>query len=464
MITKKEAQKYLDLALSSGGDFAEIFLEETYSSNYSMINGEIEAANSGTITGAGIRIYQGYQSVYGYTSDLSDTAMHHVIESLASAWQDPQQVYAKELQQVIYKDQHPVKKPVQLVSAQQKKALMKRANDAVLGYDPVIQKALIHYMDERRQITLFNSDGKMIQDDQTRTRLRIQAVAIEGDLMEDSYDNPGAHKGFEFYDEIDVEAHARRAAASAKTMLHAKDCPSGEMTVVIDNGFGGVIFHEACGHSLEATSVAKGASVFSGKLGERIASDLVNAVDDGTLPGAWGSNNIDDEGNFTQRNVLIENGILKGYLVDTLNGRRMNMKSSGSARRQNYSFEPTSRMSNTFILNGSSTFDEIIKATKKGLYAKKLGGGSVSPASGEFNFACTEAYLIEDGKITEPVKGATLVGNGADILFRIDMIANNGSTEQGVCGSRSGNVPTDVGQPTLRISKMTVGGKGGKQE
>ena len=234
------------------------------------------------------------------------------------------------------------------------------------------------------------------------------------------------------------------------------------MTVVIDNGFGGVIFHEACGHSLEATSVAYGNSVFCGKLGQKVASELVNAVDDGTIPHAWGSNNIDDEGQATRRNLLIENGVLKGYLIDPLNARRMGMEATGSARRQDYTFEPTSRMTNTFLLNGTSTFEEIIADTPLGLYAKRLGGGSVNPVTGDFNFAVLEAYMIRDGKLAEPVRGATLIGNGAEILFRIDKIADNGSREQGMCGSKSGSIPTDVGQPTIRVTHMTVGGKGGK--
>lgn len=464
MFTKQKAQEYLNLALQSGGDFAELFCEKTFSSRYTMMNGVVEAANSGTICGVGIRIYHELESVYAYTNDCSDCNLKKTIEELSKSIHGNEVIEAKPLIEVTYEDRHPIEIDVETVAGEKKVEVMKIANDAVLAYDDEIKKAIISYFDEHRQITIFNSLGKMIADDQTRTRLSIQAIAMDGELMQDGIDNPGAHQGFEFYNQLDIVQHARRAAECAKIMLHAKDCPSGEMTVVIDNGFGGVIFHEACGHSLEATSVAKGTSVFCGKLNQKIASDLVSAVDDGTIAHAWGSCNIDDEGNFMQRNLLIEKGVLKGYLVDTLNGRRMKMLSSGSARRQNYSFEPTSRMTNTFILNGTSTFDEIIKATKKGLYAKRLGGGSVSPASGEFNFTCREAYLIEDGKITEPVKGATLVGNGSDILFNIDMIADNGSREQGMCGSKSGIVPTDVGQPTLRVSKMTVGGKGGSME
>ena len=338
---------------------------------------------------------------------------------------------------------------------------MKRANDTMLAYDPVIKKAVVNYMEEEQQVLILNSDGKYIQDERIRTRMGMEAIAMDGELMATGSKRPGAHCGLELYDRFSIEETAADAARMAKTMLYADECPSGDMTVIIDNGFGGVIFHEACGHSLEATSVAKGNSVFANKLGQKIASELVTAVDDATIPNAWGSNHIDDEGNPTKRNVLIENGILKSYLVDTLNGRRMNTASTGSSRRQSYQFEPTSRMSNTFIENGTSSFDEIVAATKLGLYARNLGGGSVNPATGDFNFAVLEAYLVKDGKIVKPVKGATLVGKGSDVLLKIDMVGNNLSREQGMCGSISGSIPTDVGQPTIRVSSMTVGGKGG---
>lgn len=231
------------------------------------------------------------------------------------------------------------------------------------------------------------------------------------------------------------------------------------MPVVINNGFGGVIFHEACGHSLEATSVAKENSVFANKIGEQIAAPQITAIDDGTIPQAWGSQNVDDEGIQTRRNVLIEEGVLKNYLVDRLNSRRMDSKPNGTGRRQSYKFSPTSRMSNTYIDNGSYTPEEIIAQTEEGLYAKYMGGGSVDPATGEFNFNVREGYLIKNGEIKKPVRGATLIGKGADILKKIDMVGNDLDFGQGMCGSMSGSIPTNVGQPTLRVSNLTVGGR-----
>ena len=247
-------------------------------------------------------------------------------------------------------------------------------------------------------------------------------------------------------------------------MLTAKECPSGNMPVVIGNGWGGVLFHEACGHPLEASAVSRGLSCFAGKEGQMIASPLVTAVDDSTIPQEWGSIDIDDEGNFGTKRVLIKDGKLVNFMIDDFNGRRMGREGNGSCRRQNYKYCPTSRMSNTYIDNGKSTPEEIIKATKLGLYAVSFNGGSVDPTTGEFNFGCSEAYIIRDGKVAEPVKGATLIGKGEEILLKIDMIANDLAFGQGMCGAASGSIRTNVGQPTLRVSEMTVGGRGGTLE
>ncbi|MBQ5794143.1 MAG: TldD/PmbA family protein, partial [Clostridia bacterium] len=233
----------------------------------------------------------------------------------------------------------------------------------------------------------------------------------------------------------------------------------GKMTVAIENGFGGVIFHEACGHSLEATSVAIGASQMAGKLGQMIANPKVTAIDDGTIPNAWGSVNIDDEGNPTQRNVLIENGVLKSYMVDRLGSRRMGLPMTGNSRRQGYDYEPTSRMTNTFIDNGPDRNEDIIASIEYGLYCKEMGGGSVNPLTGAFNFAVREGYIVRNGKICEAVRGASLIGTGSQILKDIDMVGQNLATGQGMCGSSSGSVPTDVGQPLIRVSEITVGGR-----
>ncbi|MBR1444549.1 MAG: TldD/PmbA family protein, partial [Firmicutes bacterium] len=265
--------------------------------------------------------------------------------------------------------------------------------------------------------------------------------------------------GHEFYNEIDLNEYAREAARSAVTSLKADLCPSGVMPVILDNGFGGVIFHEACGHGLEAAAVVKGASVFAGKLGEKIANEKVTAIDDGTVKNSWGSINIDDEGIPARKNILIENGILRNYMVDRFNGEKMGMKPTGSSRRQSYKFVPVSRMTNTYIAAGRDKKEDIISSVDNGLYAKYMGGGSVDPASGEFNFAINEAYIVRNGKICEPVRGATLIGKGSEILQKIDMVSDNLELAEGMCGASSGSIPVDVGQPMLRVSEITVGGR-----
>ena len=336
---------------------------------------------------------------------------------------------------------------------------MRAAQSVLSQYEEVVQ-GMIRYVDSEQHVWIANSNGLYTSDTRVYSRFAIAAVASNGTENQTGTNSPGALQGFELFDSrVDPEAAAHAAAKQAVTMLHAPTCPAGIMPVVIDNGFGGVVFHEACGHSLEATSVAIGASEFSGKLGEKIAADCVTAIDDGTMPNEWGSENIDDEGTPTNRLVLIENGVLKNYMIDRLNGRRMGMESTGSGRRQDYSFAPTSRMRNTFIAAGNDDDAEIIATMGDGLYAKTMGGGSVNPATGEFNFAVDEGYLVKDGKIAHPVRGASLIGRGSEILKKIDRVGKNMRMAQGMCGSLSGSVPTNVGQPMIRVSSITVGGR-----
>ncbi|MBP3929037.1 MAG: TldD/PmbA family protein, partial [Peptostreptococcaceae bacterium] len=354
---------------------------------------------------------------------------------------------------------HDIKIYPNTVDYQNKIKVMKEAYTSAKEYSTDISQVNVTYMDKTQNILIANTEGLYIEDERIRTRLGISAVASKGSENQTGFEGPGRAKGFEMFEEIDPVYYGKEAARVAHTMLHAKNCPAGKMTVAIDNGFGGVIFHEACGHSLEATSVSKGNSVFSGKLNEQIASTKVTAIDDGTLANHWGSSNIDDEGNFTKKNVLIENGILKSYMIDKLNGRRMNMKPTGSSRRQSYKYAPTSRMTNTYIQAGDDKPEDIIKSIDNGLYAKKMGGGSVNPVTGEFNFSVAEGYIVKNGEIKEPVRGATLIGKGSEVLMNIDMVGNNLAQAQGMCGSVSGSIPTNVGQPMIRVKEITVGGR-----
>ena len=311
-----------------------------------------------------------------------------------------------------------------------------------------------------RHIWIANTEGLFTSDRHIRTRMAISSVASEGNETQSGACSPGRGMGLEMFDTIITPREiGLEASRQAMVNLRADYCPAGQMTVAIENGFGGVIFHEACGHSLEATSVGIGTSQMCGKLGQKIANEKITAIDDGTIPGAWGSVNIDDEGNPTQRNVLIENGVLKNYMIDRLGSRRMGMPMTGNSRRQNYEYEPTSRMTNTFIDNGPDKNEDIIASMEYGLYAKKMGGGSVNPLTGDFNFAVSEGYIVRNGKICEAVRGASLIGKGSEILMDIDMVGQNLATGQGMCGSSSGSVPTDVGQPLIRVSKITVGGR-----
>ena len=345
-------------------------------------------------------------------------------------------------------------------SKREKRDILKDASDEAFAYSSLISQTRTGYMDSVQDVIICNSDGLWAEDRRVRTRFTVEAVAGNSDEKQSGRISPGGSEGMELFERIDVKELSRQAAKTAVTMLEAKECPSGKMTVVIDNGFGGVIFHEACGHSLEATAVARNASVFAGRLGEKIASDVVTAIDDGTIANGWGSLNVDDEGSPTRKNILIENGILKSYMIDKLNGRRMGMEPTGSSRRESYKYAPTSRMTNTYIAAGKSTPEEIISNTEFGLYAKQMGGGSVEPATGVFNFAVLEGYIIRNGKICEPVRGATLIGKGSEVLLNIDMVGNNLMRAQGMCGSISGSIHADVGQPMIRVQNMTVGGRG----
>jgi len=448
-------------ALSTGGDFAEIFMEDTRGTTLRMLNGSLEEGVSGRDYGVGIRIFQGYRSVYAYTNDASKENLLKVALEAAAALEGTPGLTDIVLNRLVVETFNPIRLEPSSVLHTDKVAVMKRAHGAATGYDQAITQVAITYLDTDQNVLIANSDGLLVEDRRVRTRLGINAVASKGNEKQSAFRGPGAHMGFELFDHIDVEAVARDAARSAVTMVNADYAPSGKYPVIIDNAFGGVIFHEACGHGLEATSVAKGASVFSGKLGQQVASPLVTAVDDGTIPNAWGSQNVDDEGTKTRRNVLIENGILKGYMIDKLNARRMAMEPTGSSRRQSYKYAPTSRMTNTFICAGDSTKEEIIGNTEYALYARHMGGGSVNPATGEFNFAVSEGYIVRNGKIEKPVRGGTLIGQGSQILQKIDMVASNLATGQGMCGSLSGSIPTDVGQPTIRVSEITVGGRKG---
>ena len=459
MLDKRIAQEVIDCALSTGGDFAEIFYEDRLNNSVSMLSGKVESVNSGRLHGAGVRVYLGFRGVYVYTNDTSREGLLACARRAAGALHADARITAQPLKAHEYVNNHPILIMPSAVKTARKIEKM-RAAQAVMAAYPEVSQTSVRYTDSEQQVWIANSDGLYVSDTRVYTRMAMTAIASNGAENQTGSESPGALQGFEIFDtRIDPEAYAKKAAECAVTMLHAPVCPAGMMPVCIDNGFGGVIFHEACGHSLEATSVATGASEFSGKLGQQIAAPCVTALDDGTIPNEWGSENIDDEGTPTTRLVLIENGILKNYMIDRLNSRRMQMPITGSGRRQDYSYAPTSRMRNTYIAAGNDDDAEMIATMGDGLYAKSMGGGSVNPATGEFNFSVREAYIVKDGKIDHPVRGASLIGRGSELLTRIDRVGKHMTMAQGMCGSLSGSVPTNVGQPMIRVSAITVGGR-----
>ena len=462
MLDKNLANEILTEATSKGADFAEIFIENNDKSSISLINGKVNSSLSGLDFGIGLRVFYNGKTIYAYTNDLSRESLLKMASEVAKATKDDRKITVLDFDKKDYKQTGLHKAKIIPTTIKKTKIvdMLKEASDTAFNYDNLITETISSYMHSIQDVCIINTKGVFAEDRRIRTRFSIEAVASNETEKQTGSVRPGALMGFEFYDTINLNELAKEASRSATTMLKAKPCPSGKMPVVIDNGFGGVIFHEACGHGLEAISIARGDSVYAGKMGQKIASDKVTAIDDGTILNKWGSINIDDEGTETQKTVLIENGVLKSYLVDNFYGEKIGMKSTGSCRRESYKYAPVPRMRNTFIANGNDKQEDIIKNTEKGIYAKYMGGGSVNPATGEFNFAVQEAYLIENGKITTPVRGATLIGKGEEVLKDIDMVSDTLSHAEGICGASSGSVPTCVGQPMLRVSKITVGGRG----
>lgn len=455
-------QEVLATALRRGGTFAEIFVEDRENALISLRGGKIENAARSRICGAGVRVFDGLKCIYCYTAGTNRAELLACAERAAAAVMDTRaQGCGVRLTERIPANLHRIAQLPGTVESARKAQKVRDAYAAAKAYSPEIAQAIVDYTDGDQRVTIANSEGLCVSDRRVYTRLRCSAVASSGVENQSGTLAPGAMMGFELFDaRVDPEAVGREAARTAVTMLHAPACPAGVMPVVIDSGFGGVIFHEACGHSLEATSVARDMSEFCGKLGRQIAAACVTAVDDGTIPGEWGSTNVDDEGMETGRLVLIENGILKNYMIDRLNGLRMGMAPTGSGRRQSYAYAPTSRMRNTYIAAGTDDEAQMIATMGDGLYARRMGGGSVNPATGEFNFAVDEGYLVKDGKIAHPVRGASLIGRGGEVLMRIDRVGRELRMEQGMCGSLSGSVPVNVGQPMIRVSSITVGGSG----
>ena len=461
MITRELCAKVLEAAAGTGADYAEIFAENSKNHTISMVSGKVDAISDGVVFGAAVRVYKGLRSVMATTVDVSEEGLLRCARQAAQALGEGKAALDIVLRDRMFTNIHPIRVVPSSVPNRDKVDILRTACQGAYGYDKRISQVTGSFLDVDQNILIANTEGTYATDRRVRTRLAVTALADakEGGTQTGSC-SPGRRMGMELFEkEVDAEAVGREAARQAVVMSEAGYCPAGVMPVAIGNGFGGVIFHEACGHSLEASSVAFGLSQFTGKLGQKIAGEKVTAYDDGTIPNAWGSLNFDDEGTPTRRSVLIENGVLKSYMIDKFNARRMGMEPTGSSRRESFAYTPTSRMTNTFIGEGPDDNDAIIASIDNGLYAAAMGGGSVNPTTGEFNFAVREGYMVRGGKICEPVRGASLVGRGSDVIRNIDMVGKDLLLAEGMCGASSGSIPTCVGQPMIRVSSITVGGR-----
>jgi len=453
-------ERVLSAAMRSGGEFAEIYAEDKRSTSAGLDDRRVEQVTSGRDRGAGIRVVAADTTGFAHTSDLSERGLLAAAEAAATAArQGGGGERAVALTRRPATPNNAVEIFPDVVAKADKVALLQKVDDAARSTGAEIVQVSAGYADTRKRVLVANSDGLLADDEIVRLLLRISTVADGDTGMQTGYMSMGHTVGFEIFDTVDVEELARDAARQAITKLRARPAPSGSMPVVIKHGTGGVLFHEACGHGLEADHIAKGASVYTGKTGELVASPLVTVVDDGTMAGEWGTLSIDDEGHPTQRNVLIENGVLTDYMWDFLRARKEGRAPSGNGRRQSYMHLPMVRMTNTFVIDGDSDAADLISSTEKGVYIARLGGGQVNTASGDFVFGMTEAYLIEDGEITEPLREANLIGNGPQALRDIDGVANDFAMGgPGTCGKDGQGVPVGTGQPTLRVAALTIGG------
>ena len=460
MIDSDVLERVLGVAVRTGADFAEVYAEDKRSTSVGLDDGRVEQVTSGRDRGAGIRVVKGDTTGFAHTADLSEAGLRAAAEAAAAAASQGDGVTRTiALTRGPVRTVSPVSQYPDDVRKADKVALLQQMDDAARSAGGAIVQVSAGYGDSRKHLLVANTDGVFVTDEQVRTLVRVSVVADGDTGMQTGYQSAGHTIGFELFDQISVDDLARDAARQALTKLTARPAPSGALPVVIKRGSGGVLFHEACGHGLEADLVAKGGSVYKGKKGELVASPLVTLVDDGTMSGEWGAIAYDDEGHASQYNVLIQDGVLTDYMWDYLRARKEGRPQSGNGRRQSYQHLPMVRMTNTYVLNGTEDPDEIVRSTDHGVYVAKLGGGSVNTATGDFVFGMTEAYLIENGEITEPLREGNLIGNGPEVLRDIDLLGNDFAMgNPGTCGKDGQGVPVGDGQPTLRVKSLTIGG------
>lgn len=459
MISKLLMEEIIGVALSSGGDYAEVFVEDTTRNLIQLSGGRIGTMLSGNDFGASVRILRGTDSVYAYTNDISRPSMLELARRAAASMGALDKGKAVSLTERYNVNRCPVLIVPSSVPGGTKADMLRRAYGAAKGYHGSVVQAIVTYKDSDQKVMLATSEGVYSSDRRIYTTVGVRSIANRGgenQVCNKRYEVQGGLELFERWSPESIGEHASRVAVMK---LDAAPAPVGKLPVVLSRGYGGIFLHEACGHSLESSSVAGGGSVFSGKLGMRIAPENVTVYDDGTIPGEWGSINMDDEGLAPTRNLLIDNGILRGYMIDRLGGRKMGMEPTGCGRKESYRFAPTSRMTNTYIAAGTDREEDIIAGVEYGVYAKEMGGGTANPQTSSFNFNVQEGYLIENGKITVPIKGATIMGMGTEALMNIEQVGNRLDFDGGYCGAASGSLPVSNGQPMIKISELVVGGK-----
>ncbi len=454
-----EMEELLARALGRGGNFADLYFQHHRTSSLLLEEGILRSASAGVTCGLGVRVVSGEKTGYAYTDDLSSSAMRRAAETAAYIAEGqrelpPERVTASPV------DRRYGQGTVSDLDVAARIALVERADRAARAFDPRVEKVIVSLADETKKVRIANSMGVLVEDVQPLFSIRVSVIAMENGVRREGGSGGGGRVGPEFFEGKPPEYFAREAARMAVTMLAAKEAPAGPMPVVLGPGWPGILLHEAVGHGLEGDFNRKGTSAFAGRIGQRVAATGVTVVDDGSIADRRGSLNVDDEGNQPGRTVLIEDGILRGYLQDRLNSGLMKMGPTGNGRRQSYAHIPMPRMTNTFMLAGQDDPEDIVRGVKRGLFAKSFGGGQVDITSGKFVFSATEAYLIEDGRIGPPVVGATLIGNGPDILTKVTRIGHDLKLDEGIgtCGKAGQSVPVGVGLPTILVSEITVGG------
>lgn len=454
---KATLKRIISKALEKGGDFADVYLESRISRQIVMEESIFKSGLYGISQGAGVRVISGNRTGYAYTDEISEEKLLRAAEVASYVAKNGDPVKIADINEKSLKSYISVKQPLDEIADEKRIEIIRRADQAARDYDPRIKMAMIEYNDEVRGRVIANSEGVYLKDELPLLFFIVQAMSDDGSRRHMARERLSYHSGFEMFDNITPETVARNAAREAIAMLDAEDAPAGMMDVVMQNGWGGVLAHEAVGHPLEADNIAKNIGAFTGKVGQKVASEVFTMVDDGTLPNFRGTIDFDDEGSPAKRNVLIEKGILKGYMTDVLSAKQLSMERTGNGRRESFRYIPIPRMTNTFIEKGDSNPADILASTKKGIYVQSLSGGSVNPVTGVFNFTCREAYLIENGKKTRPIKGATLIGSCLDVISNIDAVGNDLDFGPGICG-KGQSAEVSVGQPTVRIRGINVGG------